>query len=116
MRRVQIRIGILSSLSRGFVRELLRAYRETHPAIAINVVEGSSGEHLARISERLLDIAFVTGRPSVPHCDTAVVWEARVFAVLPERHRLADKDKVGWEALRNEHFIVSCDAPGPVNS
>ena len=29
-----LRIGILSSLSGGFVRELLRAYRETHPAIA----------------------------------------------------------------------------------
>ena len=108
-----IRIGILSSLSGGFVRELLRTYRETHPAIAINIVEGSASEHLARISERLLDIAFVAGTPSVPHCDTAVLWEARVFAVLPERHHLADEDKVGWEALRNEHFIVSRDAPGP---
>jgi DNA-binding transcriptional LysR family regulator len=59
-----LRIGILSSLSGGFVRELLRAYRETHPAIAIDIVEGSASEHLARISERLLDIAFVTGAPS----------------------------------------------------
>ena len=41
-----LRIGILSSLSRGFVRELLRAYRETHPAIAIDIVEGSASEHL----------------------------------------------------------------------
>jgi len=106
-----IRIGILSSLSGGFVRELLRTYRETHPAIAIDIVDGSASEHLARISERLLDIAFVTGTLSAPHCDTAVLWEARVFAVLPERHRLADEDKVGWEALTNEHFIVSRDAP-----
>ena len=109
-----IRIGILSSLSGGFARELLRIYRETYPAIAIDVVEGSASEHLARINERLLDIAFVMGTLSVPHCDTAVLWEARVFAVLPERHRLADEDKVDWEALRNELFIVSRDAPGPV--
>ncbi len=108
-----IRIGILSSLSAGFVRELLRTYRETHPVIAIDIVEGSASEHLARISERLLDIAFVTGTPTVPHCDTAVLWEARVFAVLPERHRLADEDKLGWEAMKDEHFIVSRDAPGP---
>ena len=108
-----IRIGILSSLSAGFVRELLRSYRETHPVIAIDIVEGSASEHLARISERQLDIAFVTGTPTVPHCDTAVLWEARVFAVLPERHRLADEDKLGWEALKDELFIVSRDAPGP---
>jgi len=108
-----IRIGILSSLSGGFVRELLRTYRQTHPAIAIDIVDGSASEHLARISEHLLDIAFVPGTPSVSHCDTAVLWEARVFAVLPERHPLADEDNIGWEALKNEHFIVSRDAPGP---
>jgi len=107
-----LRIGILSSLSGGFVRELLGAYRETHPAIAIDIVEGSASEHLARISERLLDIAFVAGTSSAPHCDTIVLWEARVFAVLPARHRLADEDTVGWEALKDENFIVSRDAPG----
>lgn len=108
-----IRIGILSSLSGGFVRELLRTYRATHPEIAIEVVEGSASEHLARISERLVDIAFVTGTPSAPHCDTTVLWEARVFAALPERHPLAGQDDVGWEALKNERIIVSRDAPGP---
>ncbi len=87
-----IRIGILSSLSSGFVRELLAAYRETHPAIAIDVVEGSASEHLARISERLLDVAFVTGRPTAPQCDTTVLWDARVFAALPHQRRLADED------------------------
>ncbi|WP_051335583.1 LysR family transcriptional regulator [Methylocapsa acidiphila] len=106
-------IGILSSLSRGFVRELIRTYRETHPAIAIDIVEGSASEHLARISERLLDIAFVTGTPSALHCDTLVLWEARVFAALPARHRLAKEDAVGWEGLKDERFIVSRDAPGP---
>jgi DNA-binding transcriptional LysR family regulator len=108
-----VRIGILSSLSCGFVRDLLRAFHETHPAIAIDVVEGSASEHLARVSERLVDVAFLTGRPSASHCDTAVLWEARVFAALPERHRLADQDEVGWDALKNERFIVSRDAPGP---
>jgi DNA-binding transcriptional LysR family regulator len=108
-----IRIGILSSLSGGFVRELLRAYREKHPAIAVEIVEGSASEHLARLSERLLDIAFVSGIPSVSHCDTVVLWEARLFAALPERHRLADESEVGWEALKDERFIVSRDAPGP---
>ena len=34
-----IRVGILSSLSGGFVRELLRTYRETHTEIAIDVLE-----------------------------------------------------------------------------
>jgi DNA-binding transcriptional LysR family regulator len=38
---------------------------------------------------------------------------AAIFAVLPEDHRLSGTDTVDWEALTNEHFIVSRDAPGP---
>ena len=35
-----IRIGILSSLSNGFVRDLLARYRAEHPEIEIDLVEG----------------------------------------------------------------------------
>jgi DNA-binding transcriptional LysR family regulator len=108
-----IRIGILSSLSNGFVRELLARYRAEHPEIEIDLVEGPASGHVARISERLLDIAFVFGTPTAPHCDTALLWEARVFVALPEGHRLAADEAISPESLRNEHFIVSREAPGP---
>ena len=108
-----IRIGILSSLSGGFVRELLRCYRRAHPSVAIDIVEGSASEHIAGISERVLDIALVIGTPAVSHCDTAVLYKTKVFVALPEQHSLADSDHIGWEALKSEHFIVSRDAPGP---
>ena len=108
-----IRIGILASVSGGFLRNLLGSYREHHPAIAMEIVEGSASEHLARITERHLDVAFVTGTPVATHCDSVVLWEARVFAALPEHHVLADGDAIHWESLKDEDFIVSRDAPGP---
>ncbi|SIR45304.1 transcriptional regulator, LysR family [Acidiphilium rubrum] len=108
-----IRIGIMSSVSTGFVRELLRAFHESHPAILIDVTEGSASEHIARITERQVDVAFVTGRSAPLRCDTLLLWEARVHAVLPESHVLAGSTSVGWNALKDEHFIVSRDAPGP---
>lgn len=108
-----IRMGILSSVSGGFLRELLRAYREAHPAIAIDIIEGSGREHIALIGERQLDVAFLGGVPPSSHYDTTILWEARFHAVLPEHHRLAAEDSVDWEALQDEHFIVSRDAPGP---
>ena len=56
---------------------------------------------------------FVTGTPLVSHWDSVVLWEARVFAALPEGHALADGDAIHWESLKDEQFIVSRDAPGP---
>ncbi len=108
-----LRIGILSSLSQGLIRDLLGAFRRTHPAITIDVVDGSQSEHLTRISERLLDVALVIGEPSASHCDTLILWESGVFAALPEGHRLADTVALGWAALKNEQFIVTRHAPGP---
>ncbi|MDQ2861813.1 MAG: LysR family transcriptional regulator [Pseudomonadota bacterium] len=108
-----IRIGILSSLSGGRVREVLGAYRETHPAVAIEIVEGSASEHLAKISARQLDVAVVTGTLPASHCDALILWEARVFVVLPASDPLAGEQEVGWGALQDQHFIVSRCAPGP---
>ena len=108
-----IRIGILSSVSSGFLRNLLGQYHCFHPAIAIDIVEGSANEHVARITERQIDIAFVTGTPQASHCDTVVLWETRVFAALPGWHALASDDAIHWDSLKDEHFIVSRDSPGP---
>ncbi len=91
-----IRIGILSSVSGGFVRDLLGHYHCYNPAIALDIVEGSASEHVARITERQLDIAFVTGTPPASHCDIAVFWKARIFAALPQWHALADADGIEW--------------------
>ena len=108
-----LRIGILSSVSGGFMRDVLGHYHCYNPAIAIELVEGSASEHLARITERQLDVAFVTGTPTASHCDTAVLWKARVFAALPTWHALACGEAVDWASLKEERFIVSRDAPGP---
>ena len=108
-----IRIGILSSVSSGFLRNLLAQYHCFHPAIAIDILEGSANEHVARITERQIDVAFVTGTPLASHCDTALLWETRVFAALPGWHALASDNAIQWDSLKDENFIVSRDAPGP---
>jgi hypothetical protein len=37
----------------GFIRKLLQSYREAHPSVAIDIVEGLTSEHTSRVSERL---------------------------------------------------------------
>ena len=59
----------------------------------MEIVEGSAND-LAGITERQLDVAFVTGTPAATHCDSVVLWEARVFAALPEGHALADGEVI----------------------
>lgn len=107
-----IKVGIFSSLASGFLAELLRAFDETHARVRIDFIDGNPGEHVAAIRQLRLDVAFITGTMSWPDCETVQLWWERVFAVLPEGHRLTARSELEWHDLAGERFIVSEEAPG----
>jgi DNA-binding transcriptional LysR family regulator len=102
----QLRIGILSSMGAGFLRELIKAYSERHPDVAIQIVEAASMGHISLIRKRRLDVAFVADASEATDCDAAPLWSERLFVVLPQDHPLCGRKAVEWQALRNEHFII----------
>jgi DNA-binding transcriptional LysR family regulator len=102
----QLRIGILSSMGAGFLRELIQAYSGRHSDVAIQIAEGASTEHISLVRKRRLDVAFVADASEASDCDVAPLWNERLFVVLPQHHPLCDRKVVEWQALRNEHFII----------
>ncbi len=108
-----VQIGIFSSLASGFLAQILRAYSDRYDDVRIDIVEGAPADHISDVRRHKLDVAFVTGLPSLSDCDTAQLWSERVFAVLPKNHTLADRERIAWEDLRAETFVVSESDPGP---
>jgi len=108
-----IRLGIFSSLSSGFIADLLRAYERRHADVRLEFIEGAPSEHIAAIRQYKLDIAFLTGAIAAPYCDSEHLWTERVYVVLPETNELADRAKIAWDDLHDRHFIVSQSDPGP---
>lgn len=108
-----VRIGIFSSLASGFLADLLRNYQAENPFVHLDFTEGGPAEHVAAVQHHRMDVAFLTGEPVAYGCETTRLWEERVFAVLPQDHGLVEREKIGWDDLRDEHFIVSETNPGP---
>lgn len=108
-----LRVGIFASIAAGFLRDLLAVYSLENPGVAIDVAEGAPRAHIAHIKARRLDVAFFTGLPADPDCDSESFWTERVFVVLSSVHPLSGLIVVPWELLRNEQFVVSADEPGP---
>ena len=108
-----LRIGIFSSMASMFLRELIGEYANLHPGVEIDIMEGAPREHIRRIRDRSLDVAFVTGVPDAPGCDVKQFWCEQVFVVLPDDHPLTRSATILWEALRSEPIIVSREEPGP---
>ena len=110
----RLRVGILSSIAAGFLRELIRTFRDQHPDVMLEISEIASTEYIGLIRKGHLDIAFVMGAASAPNCETAPFWTERAFVVLPRGHPLCRKETIEWTALRDERFILRQSDPGPV--
>lgn len=106
-------IGIFASIGSGFAHELIDTFNAGHPRVFIDVMEGDPCEHVARIKERRLDVAFVTGEPVTPGCEAEQLWCERVFVALPARHPLSVLPSISWRQVRHERFLVSAEEPGP---
>lgn len=108
-----IRVGIFSSLSCGFLADLLRIYGQRHSAVRLDLVEGGPAAHVSAVQRLQMDVAFLTGAPTADDCDREDLWTERIFVVLPAAHKLAGRRRLTWNDLRAYRFIVSeCD-PGP---
>ena len=109
----QIRIGIFSSLASGFLSDLLKAYHEHYPDVAIQLQDANPAEHIEAVRRLRIDLAFIAGSEGWEGCESEVLWYERVFAVLPSGHILARHDVLDWSYLQTEQFLVSESAPGP---
>jgi DNA-binding transcriptional LysR family regulator len=101
-----VKIGILSSMAAGFLREIIRTYRAHHAKVEMHILEGASREQIALVRESRLDVAFVLGAPDLPNCEVAQLWTEQIFVALPQGHALCDCDEISWEVLRNEKVIL----------
>lgn len=108
-----LRIGVFASVAGGFVRDAIVAFQQRHPNVIIEVAEGAPADHVLSIQEGRQDLAVVTGATRVAGVSSQQVWIERVALALPRSHKLLKADKLGWERLHSERFIVSRDEPGP---
>ena len=109
----QLDIGVISSLSSRFLGRLLTTFREDHPEVDINFVEGGQQDHVTGIADRSIDLALVLGSSSQGSPDWVKLWTEPVFAALPSDDARSRMSMIEFEALTKDQFIVSHDPPGP---
>ena len=107
-----VSIGIFSSLSSGFLADLIQTYARNYPDVSLEFVEGDPAKHIWAVQNHQIDIAFVIGHPAAIECDAVHLWNERVFVVLSRRHKLAKQEQIAWGDLGNQLFVITEKAPG----
>lgn len=109
----RLRIGIHTLIPGSFLANLLEGYREQHPGIDVEIVEGTARDHLMQLRAGRLDLTFVASAPEFPDCHCRWTWTERLLAAVPSRHPLAEGRGVTWADMADETFIVRHGGTGP---
>jgi DNA-binding transcriptional LysR family regulator len=109
----QIRIGLMGSFSQGLLSDILSAFHRAFPGVDVHLEEASAQSNAAAVLNGRIDLAFIPGTPSLPGCHTEYVWDDQVYVALPTDHRLAARQQVAWDSIRDETFLVTADGSGP---
>jgi DNA-binding transcriptional LysR family regulator len=107
--RKSVRIGVSSSLSWGFLRELVRRYRTIPDAAALSFLDRSAGEVLRAVRRGEADVGFVQEAMDFGRLSAEPLWRERVMVALSAHHPLAQDAEVAAEALRKETFLAAGD-------
>ncbi len=108
----ELRIGVATSFTNGFLGDLLESYRVAYPSVDMRVEDVSSRNAGARLLSRRLDVAFLAGAPELHGCTTTRMWTERLVVALPKGHRLSKFARLDWDDLRGETFLSPANDKG----
>lgn len=112
-RNGRLRLGILASLSRGVMREVVAKFVDLYPQIDLTFARANRGELMTQLIDRTLDIVFASGVPCTADGDSLLLTEEQVFLAVADFHPLAKEVSLQWSDLTEASFVVSTDEPGP---
>jgi DNA-binding transcriptional LysR family regulator len=109
----KLAIGYLSSLAYSGLTQLLRAFRERSPDVAIEVRELPPADQIEALKRGDLDVGFVRAPLLEPELASENVRTEKLVLALPADHRLAIRDRIALSAVAREPFVFFPRDRGP---
>ncbi|KTT40526.1 LysR family transcriptional regulator [Pseudomonas oryzihabitans] len=99
--RGSLTVGLISSVPRLDIVELLAAFHARHPQVDIELRQDKSETLLAAVRERQLDFALigVSRQVRLEGVDSRLLLSEELVAVLPAEHALAGRDRLSLHEL-----------------
>lgn len=108
-----LRIGVHGLVAGGFLDRLLARFHNLHAGVALHITEGTARDAQFMVREDRLDIAFIACTHKIPDLHSRVVWRDRLMVAMPKTHPLAGLDRIAWQDLAPETFLVRESGTGP---
>ena len=102
-----ITVGITAGLASAPLSSLLTLYRTEHPAVRVELIEGTAEAHAAGVLNRVIDVAFVAHTGNEQAFDVAPIWSEALFVGVASNDHRAGSPSLPLEAFARDTFIVA---------
>lgn len=106
----RIVLAVIPTIAPYFLPALLTRFAKECPKAQIEIVEDTTSNILRLLAEGDADLAILALPIQAEHVHTKALFTEELLAVLPSRHPLAKKPKLGLKDLASEPFVVLNEA------
>ncbi|MGV0743441.1 LysR substrate-binding domain-containing protein [Mycolicibacterium sp. XJ870] len=101
----ELSLSALPSVTLSLLPAIIRAHRETHPAIGVRISESFDDEQLAALTRGRIDAGFLRATAAPPGIELETLLSEPLLAGVPADHRLALRDQIALSELAEEPFV-----------
>ena len=110
----RIAVGYTSSLMAGPLKLAFTDYLTRCPDVQFDGVEAGPEKLLHDLQARTIDVAVAPAGIKDSGILSRPLWSEKLMAVLLEDNRLLENERIYWQDLRREVFVVPNGGLGPV--
>lgn len=108
----RIAVGYCSPLMAGNLRLAISDYLTKFPDVQFDGVEAGLERLAHGLQSRMIDVAVAPVGQLDDGMASRSVWSEKLYAALPDDHELATRQKIYWQDLRREIFVVPSSGLG----
>ncbi|MDX8495143.1 LysR family transcriptional regulator [Mesorhizobium sp. VK22B] len=109
-----LRIGLCAVAGGEFLKRLIDRFRKSCPDVSLAIEDITREQCLTAVRRRRFDIVFAPGIGTVTSCRAEMLWQERVFVLMPADHPLTEKRAVTWADLADMRLLVPVGSSGPL--
>lgn len=110
----RLAVGYGSTLMAGNLKLAFSDYLTRYPDMQLDGVEAGPEKLLRCLQSGTIDVAVAPSGMEEPEVKSRPLWSERLMVALTGHHRLLENERIYWQDLRREVFVVPRSGIGPI--
>jgi DNA-binding transcriptional LysR family regulator len=110
----RLAVGYSSPLMSGNLKLAFSDYLSRFPEVQFDGIEGSSEKVIHGLQAQTIDVGIAPIGLVEDGVSSRSLWSERLYAVVFDGSELLTKERIYWQDLRREVFVVSSKGIGPI--